>query len=128
MSMKKKTHKTRFCHRLWPAEVGSQFDKNRWAGQTNWTVFGFVKMSFLKEKLRQKKSVEIVLVSGLLPPLGPPLVGSNEGRCLRVREKRIFLKRNAKRDIFKNRIGIWTVGASGVASGRGKIAALSCGL
>ena len=87
-----------------------------------------MKMSFLREKLRQKKSVEIVLVSGLLPPLGPPLVGSNEGRCLRVRETRIFWKRNAKREIFKNRIGIWTVGASGVASGRGKIAALSCGL
>ena len=121
-----KTQKTRFCAKGWPPEVGSLFDKNRWAGQTNRTVFGFLKISFLKQKLRQKKSLEIVLVSGLLAPLGPPLVGPNEARCLRVLENLIFWKKNAKHDIFKNRIGIWTVGASGAASGRAKITALSC--
>ena len=53
--IQKKNSKMRFLHKLWPREVGSLFDKNRWAGQTSGAVFGFLQFSFLKQKLPLKK-------------------------------------------------------------------------
>ena len=68
----------------------------------------------------------IVLVSELCAPLGMPPGGPNYAAYLVFFEICIFGENVVKNQIFKNCIGIWTLGASGDASWRAKLCGLSC--
>ena len=75
----------------------------------------------------RKKTSGIVVVSGLLPSPGRARFGTARQRVLGSFENDMFFVKIAKTIIFKNRTGIWTLGASGDASRRAKLWELSSG-